>query len=216
MSEFLRRRVPLLITSILILLMIAEYFVAYQPLKPVGIEARGWGVVIAAFLMPIGMITLVIRNIGIISRRERNWQYYLWCMICLFVMVVSGLIGGLGRNPVYLWIYSNIVVHTSMTMYSILAFFITTAIFRAFRARNIDSALVLVSGFFVIMSIAPAGAVIWKGFPVIGGWIQSVPNMAGMRGIVIGIGLGVLSTGIRTLLGLEKGQLGGEAPREVA
>lgn len=216
MSQFLRRGVPLLITSALILFLLAEYFVPYQPLEIVGSQIRSWGVVIAAFLMPIGMITLVMRNIVVIQRRQKNWPYYLWSLICLGAMIGFGLIGGIGRHPTYIWLYNNIIVHTGQTMYAILAFFITTAIFRAFRMRNIESALVLVSGFFVIMAIAPAGAVIWSGFPVIGGWIQNVPNMAGMRGIVIGIGLGVLSTGIRTILGLEKGQIGGEAGTEMA
>ena len=76
MSQFLRRGVPLIITSGLIIFLLAEYFVPYQPLATVGSQIMSWGVVIAAFLMPIGMITLIMRNIIIIQRRQEHWPYY--------------------------------------------------------------------------------------------------------------------------------------------
>jgi uncharacterized membrane protein len=213
MSEFLRRDIPLLITAFLTLFMLAEYFIDLPILGKLGGDIRSWGVVISAFVLPIGIVTLVRNNVTIIRRREKNWPYYLWSLIIMFTMIITGLIGDLGKHPVFIWLYNNIFTHLSSTMYSILAFFITTASARAFRARNVDAALVLISGVFVILTVAPIGEVIWPGIPVIGNWFLDIPNMAGMRGIIIGVGLGVLALGIRTILGYEKGIVMGEKER---
>jgi len=209
MSTFFRSQVPLIIASLLAAFMIVEFFLDWAVLRTISSDIQSWGVVISAFALGLGVVTLTRNNVGIIRRREKNWPYYLWCLIIMFTMIGSGLIGPLGKHPVFLWLYNNAFIHLSSTMYSILAFFITTAAVRAFRARNIDAALVLVSGVFVIMTLAPIGATIWSGIPLIGQWFLDVPNMAGMRGIIIGIGLGVLTLGIRTILGYERAHLAG-------
>ena len=43
--------------------------------------------------------------------------------------------------------------------------------------------------------------------PAIGVWIQKVPNTGGMRGIIIGLAIGAIGMGIRTLIGRERGYL---------
>ena len=209
MSIFYKTQVPLYIASFLAAFMIVEFFINLPILKSISSELQSWGVVVAAFALGLGVITVTRNNYGIIKRREGNWPYFLWGLIVMFVMIGTGLIGDIGKNPTFLWLYNNAFTHLSSTMYSILAFFITTAAYRAFRARNIDAALVLIAGVFVIMTIAPIGAVIWSGFPTIGQWFLDIPNMAGMRGIIIGVGLGVLALGVRTILGYERAHLGG-------
>ena len=94
-------------------------------------------------------------------------------------------------------------------MYSILAFFITSASYRAFRARNWEAAFVLVSGIIVVMSNAPLFTssapflVTWKD------WIFDVPNTATGRGVMIGAALGAIALAVRTLMGIERGYLRG-------
>jgi ABC-type enterobactin transport system permease subunit len=80
-----------------------------------------------------------------------------------------------------------------------------------FKARSKEAALLLISAVLVMWGRAPISAVISEGFAAIADWMMAVPNTAGMRGIVIGIGIGVISIGIRTLLGIERGHLGGKA-----
>jgi ABC-type dipeptide/oligopeptide/nickel transport system permease subunit len=55
---------------------------------------------------------------------------------------------------------------------------------------------------------APYGTAFWMGFESIGNWIKDVPQMAGQRAIIIGMAVGLIAIFVRTILGLERAQLG--------
>jgi hypothetical protein len=94
-------------------------------------------------------------------------------------------------------------------MYSIIAFFITSAAYRTFRARNVEAALVLVAGILMVCKNAPVMTAFWAPFVNIGDWIFDVPNMSAMRAVIIGTALGAIALAVRTLLGMERGYLRG-------
>jgi hypothetical protein len=117
---------------------------------------------------------------------------------------------GLGvNNTYYNWLFTNVQTPLGGTMYSILAFFITSAAFRAFRARNLEASIVLVAGTIMVMGNAP---LITNALPFIADislWIRQVPNLATMRGVMIGGALGSIALAVRTLMGIERGYLRG-------
>jgi len=102
-------------------------------------------------------------------------------------------------------------------MFAMLAFYVASASYRAFRARNFQASLLLVSAFLVlsgrvlfdeiIFSFLPAD---WKILSTISDFIMQVLNTAGQRAILIGIALGTVSTSLRIILGIERSYLGGE------
>jgi hypothetical protein len=103
------------------------------------------------------------------------------------------------------------------TMYALLAFFVASASFRAFRAKNREATILLIAAFVVLLGRTPAGdyATMWLPpwldffhVPNLANWIMSVPNMAGQRAILIGIALGVASLSLRVILGVERSHLG--------
>ncbi len=95
-------------------------------------------------------------------------------------------------------------------MYSILVFYIGSASYRAFRAKNFEATLLLVAGVIVMLGQAPIGATISKTIPKISGWILDVPNTAGMRGIILGASIGAVSQAFRIMLGIERRHLGAD------
>ena len=87
--------------------------------------------------------------------------------------------------------------------------FITSAAVRAFKARNLEAAIVLVSGTLMVMGNAP---LFTNSVPVLNDislWIRNIPNMATMRGVMIGAALGAIALAVRTLMGIERGYLRG-------
>ena len=77
----------------------------------------------------------------------------------------------------------------------------------AFRARNLEAAILLIAGILVMIGRVPIGNMIWQKFPVIANWILDWPSMAARRGILLGITLGVVGTSLRIMLGIERSYL---------
>ena len=59
-----------------------------------------------------------------------------------------------------------------------------------------------------MMWYAPIGEIIWSGIPVIGNWMYYVAGVGTQRAFLIGVGIGAIAVGIKTLIGLERGWLG--------
>jgi hypothetical protein len=114
------------------------------------------------------------------------------------------------EGRVFTWLYDHVFAPANATMFALLAFFIASAAFRAFRARNVESALLLGAAILVMIGLVPIGRLLWDAFPEIADWILEVPNNAGRRAIIMGAALGVIATSLRVILGIERSHLGRE------
>jgi hypothetical protein len=112
------------------------------------------------------------------------------------------------EGRVFTWMYDNIFRPCDATMFSLLAFFIASAAFRAFRARNIEAALLLGAAILVLLGRAPIGRAMSETLPAISDWIVNVPNNGSRRAIMMGAAMGAIATGLRVILGLERSHLG--------
>ena len=118
---------------------------------------------------------------------------------------------------IFYWLFENVQVPLDATMFSLLAFFIASAAFRAFRARNLEAALLLISACVVILGLTPPFIHLWnsafgfaENFPSAAkDWILETPNLAARRGIILGVGLGAAAQSFRIILGIERAYLGG-------
>jgi len=106
-------------------------------------------------------------------------------------------------------------------MFSLLAFFVASASYRAFRAKTREATILLVTAFIILVGRTPLGSYLnltfwlpegWQflHIPTLSGWIMSVPNLAGQRAIMIGIALGIISMSLKLILGIERSYLGQE------
>ena len=107
------------------------------------------------------------------------------------------------------WTYNYVFSPCNSTMFALLAFFIASAAFRAFRARNTEAALLLGAAIIVLLGRAPIGSLLNENLPYITNWIIDVPNNASRRAIIMGAALGAIVTGLRVLLGMERQHVGG-------
>ena len=112
------------------------------------------------------------------------------------------------QGRAYTWVYNHIFDPCNSTMFALLAFFIASAAFRAFRARNTEAALLLSAAIVIMLGRAPIGRAMSDSLPLIADWILDVPNNAGRRAIMMGSALGAIATGLRIILGLERSHLG--------
>jgi len=195
---------------ILGLLMLIEFFFNIPTvLKGAVGDIQNFAVIIAAFALGIGALTLLFNHGRLISKREPGqWYYSLWLLIVMVVFVVLGVSGGTD-SPSYQWIFENLFMPVDMTLYSLIGWLVIYAIYLTFRARNFETLFMLVVAFFTLMGNAPIGSVMWGPFADIKSWLAAVPNTAAVRGFYIAMALGAIAVGIRTLIGKERGALGG-------
>ena len=205
----MRRQVPLVITFVTGMLMIVAYFIPHHPFSDLRELFNKWFIVIAAFALILGVLNLIKVNAQKIQRKRPGWGYSAVLLIAFAVTTITGLFWGMDRDTVFDFIFRNMFVPLDATMFSLLAFFVASASYRAFRARTSEAALLLVAATLVMLGRVPLGSYIWPKFPALANWIMDFPNMAGQRAIMIGIALGTVSMSLRIILGVERSYLGG-------
>lgn len=209
----MRREVPLTITFITGFLIIIGFFIPHQPIGETQTVFLEWYTIIVGFTMVVGLITLSAVHMRFIRRRSQGYGYSIILIISLVVTLVVCFYSGFKYKGLFevgtpfMWYYNSIFVPLSATMFSILAFFIASASYRAFRARNIEATLLLIAGILVMIGRVPIGEVIWAKFPIIAEWIMDIPQMSAKRGILLGVSLGMIVTALRQILGIERSYL---------
>lgn len=204
----MRREVPILICFLAGAFFIGNYF--SPKLQPVAQVANQWAIICIAFAYVLGVANIIRVNSQIISRRGKDWIYKIVLVAGLFVMLGFGILGGIREGTTFNWIFMNAIYPMQATMFALLAFYIASASFRAFRIRSFEAALLGVTAVLVMIGRVPIGELIWKDFPPFVEWIMNVPQLAAKRAIMIGAALGAISTGLKVLIGMERTYMGGE------
>ncbi len=210
------------------MLTLIQWFVPHWPLDQIQVHMTQWFDIIAVFAVILGGLNLLKLQMQKINSRQKDWQFALVTIVGFFMMMLYGFspIGvpegiRLGDHlqadgSHFRWMFFNVFTPLSATMFALLAFFVASASYRAFRVRNAEATLLLVAGIILMLGRVPLGAKMtsflphFMQLPTIQEWIYSVPNLAGARAIMIGIGLGMVSTSLRFILGIEKSFLGGD------
>jgi len=213
----MKRNVPLAIALIVGLVMIStSYFPTLDDLYQL---MRQWMPIITAFAFFLGIVSYAMHHIIKIRRKVRDYRFSVASLVAFAAMVLIGLlcrwwpalVGPLDGKPhesLYQWVFMNMLVPMESTMFALLAFYIASSAFRAFRARNFEATLLLLAGVLVMLGRVPIGEAAWEGFTDVQQWIMEFPNTAAKRAIIIGVGLGMASTALKLILGVERAYLG--------
>jgi len=197
------------------------------PTESWGEEASLFFDIIAVFAFFLGGGNLIRVHATKIKRQGEGWGFSVVTIAAFAIMLIIGLfkIGGHMADPVdaagtpFQLLFTYVLSPLQATMYSLLAFYVASASYRAFRARNVEATILLIAAFIILLGRTPFGyyltAWIPESFsifeiPNMAVWIMNSPNLAGQRAIMIGISLGVISMSLRLLLGIERSYLGGD------
>jgi hypothetical protein len=214
----MRREIPIAICFLFGISFILEYFIPHENVLSIFETIRQWAIIVIAFAYVLGLANLVRINSHVIQRKGRDWPFKIVLVVSLFFMITVGIIldifgmrlGGIGEGTIFGWVYYHAQYPLQSTMFSLLAFFIASAAFRAFKIRTFQASLLAVTAILVMIGRVPVGESVWSGFPDFTEWIMNVPQLAGKRAIMIGAALGAISTALKVLTGLERTYLGGD------
>src|SRR6056297_103513 len=170
-----------------------------------------WTAAISSFAVIYSTFNVVKHHVLKIQRKHRDMMYSYVTFVGILLMGVTGFVGHYLPQSNWKLLYDNLYqfVRTPLdaTMFSLLAFYISSAAYRAFRAREWQATMLLIAGFIVMLGRVATGPLMI--FADITNWIMMVPTTAVMRAIMIGVGLGITSTSIKIILGIETSYLGG-------
>jgi hypothetical protein len=217
----MRRQIPLLLTAVVGFVYIIQFFIPHKPFDIFERLFTDWFLIIAACAIWLGVLNLLKLSSEKVYKRGKDWPYALVTIVGFLLITIAGFFVSGGRHfqdpgTPFDYIYVNIFTPLSATMFALLAFFVASASYRAFRARTREATLLLLAGFFVMLGRVPVGDLLTSWLPVgyrlsnLTDWIMNVPQTAGQRAIMIGIALGIMSTSLRVILGIERTITGGE------
>ena len=203
--------------------------------------------VVTVFLLGLGIFSLVRIHVVKLAKKQQDWVFSLLLLVSLVVMVIVGYWDwtikqfhdpqGQLADPAN-WTFVNyasdmlfdgLIQQMDAAMFSMIAFFILSAAYRAFRIRSIESTVMMASALIMIISLMGYVDFMWNNgidamiseggevdlnhwannlrLTEISSWVKSYMQIPSLRALDFGVGLGALAMGLRIWLGLEKGGL---------
>ena len=170
------------------------------------------GLVLSAVALLVGIINLITVHLRKLGADNENSGYSLILAIALLTTLVIGIIDmvqtylvGKPNFQMTSWIFTNIQLPIETSLLAVTAVSLTYAAASILRKRMDLFSIIF---FFVILlvllgsfSIPPATLPFLH---VIRDWILRVPALGGARGLLLGIALGTITTGIRILMGTDR------------
>jgi predicted MFS family arabinose efflux permease len=203
-----RGPIPLAVAFLSGLFMVITFFSPHPEVVRVSGDFFNWVSIVSGFTILLGVVSIASNNLAKVRRRQEGWPYAVVLLIFLAIMLAGGLFQGIESGTVYDVLFTQVQAPMMTTMFSMLAFFIASAAYRAFRARTLQATLLLVTAVIVMLGRIPVGQAIYDRLPEVATWIMVVPNTAVQRGIIIGAALGGAATALRIVLGLDRTYMG--------
>jgi len=184
-----------------------------------------------------GLVRLHLRNV---VQKRGQWGYSVVLLIAFVTMATFSIWNTLAekrllaKTPLlergFSILFDYTLVQLDAAMFSIIAFYIYSAAYRAFRIRSIEASILMFTAMIVMIGIVPLGAYLSDrvlGLPTevppnahpfsleailyslrlneIADWILKQLNAPVQRAIEFGVGIGGLAMAIRLWLSLERG-----------
>jgi hypothetical protein len=169
-----KRQIPILIVAFIGALTLFGWFVEEPNIKAfVDDDATQWYDILASFAIILGAMNLMKMQIQKVARQKKGWPYSIVAIFgFLFAITAGFFIKGVDdsvavwgahvttEGTLFKWIFDYMFTPLSATMFSLLAFFVASASYRAFRIRNFEASLLLVAGIIIMVGRVPIGSLI--------------------------------------------------------
>jgi hypothetical protein len=242
-----RRALIALVTFMAGLVFAAEFFLPVNKkgenfLSPAIEPAQNTLQIINAMALALGTYGLIRMHLRNIVQKRSQWGYSVVLIVAFLTMGFFSVWKTLAekgelRQTEFLQkgftlLFDNMLVPLEATMFSLIAFYIFSAAYRAFRIRSIEASILMFTAMVVMIGIVSLGNIIsysWLGLPLeqtaemeqnpfsvrnisynlalprIAYWILQALNAPVQRAIEFGVGIAGLAMAIRLWLSLERG-----------
>ncbi len=190
------------------LIVLLGYFINLEPLVRIRQLLLGWAVILAAVALLVGVANLLSVHWKKVAAGRSSAYYHSLILIVALIATIA-IVGYFGPTaPTSMWIFNYIQVPIESSLFAILTVTLVAAAARLLLRRlNWFSIIFLVTVLIVLLGTAP---ILGVGIPGLYGplglrtLIARIPAVAGSRGILLGVALGTIATGLRVLMGADR------------
>lgn len=186
--------------------------------------------IIGSFALLLGTSNLFQLHGKAVRKKSPGWGNSLAFFISFFLIMIIGFardaysnangapVGNAGTvfASFFSVLFNGFVQNLDAAMFSLVAFYIVSAAYRAFRVRSAEAGFMMITAAIVMLGLVPVGALLTNWLPHSGPfaslrlermtlWILTWPNMAVQRAIEFGLSVGYLAMSLRIWLSLERG-----------
>jgi hypothetical protein len=165
-----------------------------------------WAIIIAGIAVLVGIFNLIAVQTEKIRTRQKGGVYGVILIVSLFITFVLGLIFG-PQHPYMRLTMDAIIVPVEASLMAVLAVTLIYASIRLLRRRvDVMSVVFLVVAlvFLIVTMPTPFGPLLGeRGNQAVVDFLGTFSH-GGTRGLLIGIALGTLLTGLRVLFGIDR------------
>lgn len=189
------------------LIVLLGYFIEIPRLVVLRNVFLQWALMLAAVALMVGVANLLAVHWRKTSQNKKSSYYSIILIVSLVItVIVSGYYGPTGDET--LWIFNNIQVPLESSLMALLAIVLAYASTRLLRRKNnmftlifVGSALIILIGSTPLFGVEVPGI---HGTNGIAALISQIPAVAGARGLLLGVALGTIATGLRVLIGVDR------------
>ncbi len=168
-----------------------------------------WAILLSAFAVLLGIFNLFIVHLGQVKTRKKGALYSVLLLVAMLITFTIGVAAPYFpvAESIFDFTFRSVQLPVEASLMALLVVTLTYASIRLLRRRlTVFSVIFLVTGLAILLGTAP--------LPFIGATplvsdtlrpaIAQVFAASGARGILIGVALGALTTGLRILFGTDR------------
>ena len=191
------------------LVVLAGYFVRLPLLVKASSALLNWAILLAAFAVLLGIFNLLAVNFTKITRKQKGVFNHVILIVAMLVTFVVGILIPFfpKASPAFEFIFRTFQLPVEASLMATLAVTLTLASIRLLRRRlSIFAVIFLSTAVLILLGTAPLPFL--GDTPIVSDalrpFVAQVLAAGGARGILIGVALGALVTGLRVLFGVDR------------
>ncbi len=199
----MKRPIPLIVGALSGLIVLAAMFIVPQGGGILAIVLN-WVIIVAGAALLVAIASLVLTHVRFIAKGKKGFLLSLVLVISFITTLALGLLLGVDR-PSFLKFVGAIIRPIETALLGLVALVMMSAAMKIFRERGWSSLTVSFGVSAIIFLILGLGFPQNLNIPVLNEVIRFVEGlpMIGARGLLIGIGIGLLLMAFRVLFGME-------------
>lgn len=186
------------------MVVLVGYFLQLELLENLRIVLLKWATLLVAVALLVGVTNLL--SVHWRKSTSENPNRVNSIALIVAMVITTGVAGFFGpTHPYSLWIFNYIQIPIEGSLMAILAVVLIYAGVRLLRRKpNLLSIVFIATAVVILLMTGPLFGIDIPPLDVLRIWIGKVPAVAGARGILIGVSLGIVAAGLRILIGADR------------